>query len=150
MKSKFAPWLKPIIDVLVERGIAERAQVIGCSAAEVDEIADGRNLPARYHDFLLCMGRGAGRFYEGTDVFYPQAIGLTAAAHRLVAEDHARIKLPEDAVAIVMHQGYQFLFLCTSEGDDPPVYYYMEQSGEFEKKVGSFTMFLSSVVHDEW
>lgn len=150
MAPKIAAWLLPIIQVLTERGVAARSQIVGCTSAEIEEIADGRELPSRYRDFLKAMGRGAGRFYEGSDVFYPQAVGLTKGARNLVAQDPAKIALSDDAIAIVMHQGYQFLFVRGSEGDDPPVYYYLEQSGEFEKKDDSFCGFLSSVIHDEW
>ena len=150
MASTIASWLVPIMQVLTERGVAARSQIVGCTSAEIEEIAGGRKLPTRYRDFLKAMGRGAGRFYEGSDVFYPHAVGLTKGARNLVAQDPAKIALPDDAVAIVMHQGYQFLFVRTGEGDDPPVYYYLEQSGEFEKKVDSLSGFLSRVIHDEW
>jgi len=49
-----------------------------------------------------------------------------------------------------MHQGYQFMFIRAAEGEDPPVYYYMEQSGKFVKKADQLSQFLLDVARDEW
>lgn len=66
------------------------------------------------------------------------------------AEDEARVVLPEDAIAFMMHQGYQFMFVRSGEGEDPPVYYYREQGGEFEKKADQLSQFLLDVAYDGW
>lgn len=96
------------------------------------------------------MGRGAGHFYVGTDLFYPTLLGITKAAHQLVDEDKAQISLPQDAIVFMMRQGYEFMFVRHGEGDDPPVYCYMEQSSEFVKKAEQLTLFLMNVAHDDW
>ncbi|QDU43509.1 SMI1/KNR4 family protein [Symmachiella dynata] len=141
-----------VAEILVRDGVATENTIRGCSATEIEEVqADvGRPLPLAYREFLAKMGRGAGDFYVGTDIFYPTLLGITEAAHELVAEDEAGIVLPKDAIAFMMHQGYQFMFVRTDEGDDPPVYYYMEISGEFVKKADKLTQFLIDVAQDEW
>lgn len=141
-----------VAEILVRRGVVTENTLRGCSPAEIEQVAVdvGRPLPLAYQEFLAKMGRGAGRFYVGTDLFYPNLLGLSEAAHELVAEDEAGIALPEDAVAFMMHQGYQFMFFRTGEGDDPPVYYYMELSGEFVKKGERLSQFLIDVAHDAW
>jgi hypothetical protein len=96
------------------------------------------------------MGRGAGEFYVGSNVFYPDVLGVTEAAHRLVTEDEAGLVLPDDAIVFIMHQGYQFVFMRADEGEDPSVHYYMERSGEFVKKADQLSQFLINVAHDEW
>ena len=141
-----------VAEILVRQGVATENTLRGCSATEIEEIqADvGRPLPLAYREFLAQMGLGAGDFYVGTDLFYPSLLGVTKAAHELVAEDEADIVLPEDAIVFMMHQGYQFMFVRADEGDDPPVYYYMERSGEFVKKAVQLSQFLIEVAHDEW
>ncbi len=141
-----------VAEILVRQGVATENTITGCSTKEIEEVESdvGRPLPLSYREFLAKLGRGAGSFYVGTHLFYPTLLGITAAAHELVAEDEADIVLPKDAIAFMMHQGYQFMFVRADEGEDPPVYYYMEQSGEFVKKADQLSQFLMDVAHDEW
>ena len=143
MSSPVPAWLNRFLNVLAERGIADVSTVQGCTEAEIDEVAQGRSLPLRYREFLQTMGRGSARL--GGEGYYPSIIGLTADGAELVAEDSAGIVLPADALVISMCQGYQFLFLRSGEGDDPPVWYYMENSGRFDRKFDSFTGYLSTI-----
>ena len=150
--GKVRDQINKVAEILVRRGVVTENTLRGCSDTEIEEVtADvGRPLPLAYREFLAKMGRGAGKFYVGTDIFYPRVLGLTEAAHELVAEDEADLVLPEEAIAIIMHQGYQFMFVRADEGDDPPVYYYMELSGEFVQKANQLSQFLIDVAHDKW
>jgi len=143
-----------VMDVLADREVARRDEILGCSPNEIAEIEShvGHKLPFAYREFLTQMGRGAGEFYVGTDILYPCIVrfNLTQAGRQLVAEDKAAIALADDAVVFAMHQGYQFLFMRESEGMDPPVYHYMEESGKFEKKADTLSGFLFDVAHDDW
>ncbi|MBA4017257.1 MAG: SMI1/KNR4 family protein [Pirellula sp.] len=138
--------------ILIERGVATESDIRGCTPAEIKAVEHdvGSPLPQAYREFLARMGREAGRLYVGTDVFYPAILGVTSGAKQLVDEDKTGVAFPDDAIAFSMHQGYQFLFIRTGEGNDPPVYHYMEQSGVFEKKSENFTKFLLGIAHDEW
>ena len=144
--------ISEIADVLLSRGIATKDLIKGCTPTEIEKIESdvGRALPLAYREFLVRMGRGAGAFFVGTDMFYPNILGNTDAAHELVGEDNSGLELPRDAIVISMHQGYQFLFVQADDGDDPPVHYYMEQSGKFVKKADRLTQFLRHVVNDDW
>jgi hypothetical protein len=58
--------------------------------------------------------------------------------------------MPPDAFVFWMHQGYQFCFFRTSDGDDPPVYYYLQAglservvSGQFVRKYEHYSEFLA-------
>lgn len=139
-------------DILVQQGVATEFTICGCSAKEIEDVESdvGQTLSLAYREFLAKMGCGAGNFFVGTDFLYPSVLGNTEAAHELVAEDKASLVLTEKAIAFAMHQGYQFMFIRADEGEDPPVYYYMEQSGEFVKKAEKFTQFLIDVAHDDW
>ncbi len=83
-------------------------------------------LPAAYKEFLRWMGNGAGRFMAGDAAFYDALPQLRAFALEMLAENHVPQRLPDDAFVFSMHEGYQFLFFRTSEGDNPPVYWYGE------------------------
>jgi len=148
IKTKIAA----VADALIKRGVASKENIQGCDAIQIAEIETdcGCELPVAYREFLARMGRRAGDFYVGTDMFYPVLLGLTKEAHDLVAEDNSDISLPQDAIVFSMHQGYQFLFFRAQDGDDPPVYYYMEQSGTFVKKDDSLSKFLFNAAHDSW
>lgn len=150
MNEIHARWLSQIVDALSVRGVAGPSSVQGCTESQIAEIASDRTLPLRYREFLATMGRGAGKFFVGTDIFYPSIIGLTQDARELVSEDSSDMQFPADAIAFAMHQGYEVLFFRTTEGDDPPIYYYREGSGQFQRKYGSFTEYLNSAANDEW
>lgn len=148
----FQKRINDVVKVLVDGGVANDSDIMGCSEAEIAQVERILNvkLPAAYREFLLRMGRGAGDFYCGSDLHWPKVLGLTEAGRELVSEDEADIQLPADAIVIVMHQGYQFLFIRATEGDDPPVYHYMEYSGEFHKMSNALSKFLFDVAHDDW
>ncbi|MBH8566157.1 hypothetical protein I8748_29045 [Nostoc sp. CENA67] len=74
----------------------------------------------------------------------------------LIKRDEFPEPLPEDAFVFLMHQGYMFWFLITSEGDDPPVYGYEEgaapipyTSVPFKKLSSSFSKFLVELLEQE-
>jgi hypothetical protein len=138
--------------VLCDGGVATENTLRGCTPAQIDEVESeaGVSLPIAYREFLARMGRGGGRFYIGTDIWYPALLGLTQAGRQFVAEDESGIRFPADGIVFLMHQGYVFMFIRAGEGDDPPVYLYLEQSGQFEKKADSFSRFMFDVAHDDW
>jgi hypothetical protein len=143
-----------LVNLLMDRGVASRDSILGCHPNEIAEIESriGHELPFAYREFLLQMGRDAGRFYLGTDMFYPDIVNLnlTQAARKLVEDDKSAITLADDAIVFSMHQGYEFLFIREGEGIDPPVYYYMEESGQFEKKADTLTEFLLHAAQEDW
>jgi hypothetical protein len=141
-----------VVEVLLDRKVAQPENIHGCTQEELGMVTKDvmTSLPRIYQMFLLGMGRGAGRFYEGSHIFYPSMLGLKAVANEMLEEEEKELTLPADAIVFVMHQGYQFLFIRSSEGDDPPVYYYMEGAGEFVKKARCFSEFLLAVARDNW
>jgi hypothetical protein len=84
----------------------------------------GVALPGAYRRFLEVMGRDGGGLWTGTEVCYPEVLGLREAAVELLEEDHSAFALPSTAVVFMMHQGYQFMFL---DGADPRVYWWTEE-----------------------
>lgn len=113
--------------------LAHRLGAWGCTEEEVAAVRrdQGGRLPRSYECFLGHLGRDAGGLFGGSDLCYPQNLGLRKEAEALTNEDpEARFVLPDDAVVIWMHQGYQFAYLCCSEGDDPLVRYWLERTEE--------------------
>lgn len=117
----------------------------GCSSSEIIRIEKFFNvqLPLYYRQFLSSMGKGAGRFMQGSSVFYNEIFDLREGGTRLLSDDNFKL-LPENTFVFWMHQGYQFAFFYLNQGDNPPVYYYHEGEHyeDFEKKEDSFMDFL--------
>lgn len=87
----------------------------------------GLDLPLAYREWLLWMGRGAGPFLRGTDVFFVDNLAeLRVGALELFHVNGLDGALPNDAIVFYLHQGYIVHFLRASEGDNPPVYGYAE------------------------
>ena len=123
--------------------------VTPCTEREVTDLEEklGLQVPDAYKEFLLWMGHGAGNFLRGTDCFY-DSLPLNEAACELLTEDNVTLQLPEDAFVFYMHQDYQFMFLRTSEGPNPPVYFYAEESRDkgFQTLYESFSDFLATEI----
>jgi SMI1 / KNR4 family (SUKH-1) len=124
--------------------IAKRLGALGCSQEQIDEVQrdQGLRLPRSYEAFLRFLGRDAFRSVQnfvGSDVGYPDALGMRAAAIDILDRyedwkpDVEVFRLPDDAVIILMHQGYIFLFVRSSLGDDPPVELWQEGTDHPER-----------------
>jgi hypothetical protein len=100
-----------------------------CTIEEVEELErwKGHRFPEAYREFLLCMGRSGGGLLAGSDCFYRHLKDLPVYAEELLKEDQFVGKLPENIFIFFMHQGYQFNFFYFDDGDDPPIYWYIEE-----------------------
>jgi len=125
---------KEIISLLSENKIANNKEIKGFTASEVEqcEQAIGAKLPNQYREFLLAIGHAAGLLFQGTDILFRNVenlLELRKDAEELLAENEETFVLPADAFVFSMHQGYEFNFFVISEGNDPPVYQYVEGDG---------------------
>jgi len=102
-----------------------------CSWWEIRKIKKmaGGKLPEVYLLFLETMGKRGGDFMKGSDAFYGQLDKLKEDAVEILREQNFT-ELPEKSFVFWMHQGYQFAFFKLDEGDDPPVYFYLEGQKE--------------------
>jgi len=103
---------------------------IGCDEKEIEDLEAfiKSHLPKAYREFLLWTGHSCGQFLQGSDCFYKSLKDLQRYAQDLLREDHSLEKLPEDVFVFFMHQGYYFLFFRLTEGDDPLIYSYLENT----------------------
>ena len=124
----------------------------GCSKGEIrriEEIYDFR-LPEIYREFLLKMGRGAGDFYRGTDMFYGQEITeFNSYLREILEDDKSEFTLPGNAFVFAHHQGYIYYFFYVTEGENPAVYGYMEGDLLPRKIDESFSEFLLSSLKEQ-
>ena len=99
--------MQALIGRMVSAGYARTDEIRGCTPEEVAgiEARFGLRLPQVYREFLLAMGRGAGRFFRGTDVFYPTVFELRQWAEELLEECRQPFALAGDAFVFLMHRG---------------------------------------------
>jgi hypothetical protein len=103
-----------------------------------------------YRAFLLTMGRGAGDFLRGSEIYYPLMLGMNEDAQDLLDESSPPLRLPDDAFVFFFHQGYQFGFFQASSGiDDPEVYRFLEGETAFQPLGHTFSAWLREAIEDE-
>jgi hypothetical protein len=118
--------------------------LVGLSDEEIQLVTRDQeldHLPARYVEFLRVMGRSAGRLLAGTDVFYPDILGLRRDALELLSENGVAGLIQDGSVVFAMHQGYQ-VYWMNGAADDPPVLMYHEGDSAIRREWDSFTDFL--------
>jgi hypothetical protein len=136
---------------LVESGRADDSTIIGCSPDEVAAIEArfGCRLPKSYREFLMVMGKGAGRFMTGSDLFYDRLSEQRELAERLLQEVGADLRLGPTDFVFCSHQGYQFLFFDAARHPDPPVFHFIEGVTASVCVNDTFSAWLLRAVNDE-
>lgn len=137
-----------IVKALVKSKIASVDEIKGCSEAEVIKLEKsiGSCLPKKYREFLLGAGYKAGKLFQGTDIFFNNLKDIKETAIDLLIENDEAFSLPEDSFVFSMHQGYEFKFFLLSEGDDPPIYQYVEGDGDPKLTWEKFSSFLAEEI----
>ena len=131
------------VDAAARFGPVRVDQMRGCTSEEILEIAElwgKKKLPKAYEEFLVLMGRGLGDLFVGSRMFYPDILNLPKEVAWLIAGD-PNFALPANASPFASHQGYQFLYM--TDGDDPPVYFYMEMQGKGVFRRDRFSQFVA-------
>jgi hypothetical protein len=116
-----------LVAAIADGVTATAEQLHGLTQREIDEVEHDQAAPLAesYRRFLELVGRGAGRFLQGSDVFYPLMLGMGQAARELLEENQIPFGWTAEDRVILMHQGYQFDFL-RGAGPDPEVWSYGE------------------------
>jgi hypothetical protein len=143
-------YLDQVKQRLKELKLVSPDELVGCTYHEIIELEKklGFSLPEAYKEFLLWMGKNAGRVLQGSDCFFAHLPDLKEWAVELLEENHFSYTLPEDAFVFFMHQGYQFSFFRLSEGDDPPTYSYCEGTNQksFTRSHNKFSEFMATEI----
>jgi len=134
---------KEFVESLIANGFTTEKDIVGCSDTEVGDLENylGHKLPREYQEFIKAVGHSAGDFNRGSDFLFKDIFILTEETRNILND--GPFKLPEDAFVIFSHQGYIFSYFRFSDGDDPPVYVYMENEPEPKKWASSFSEYLS-------
>ncbi|QBS42925.1 SMI1/KNR4 family protein [Nocardia sp. CS682] len=127
---------------LIGSGFATVDQIAGCTTEEVAEVIssapDGFPIPDEYLAFLEKLGRGAGSFFMGTDLFFPSLLEANEAAADISSGPAEALTL-QNRFFIGHHQGYKvYYFDLGSEA----VYAYQEGLPETQRLANSFVDFL--------
>ena len=136
---------------LVDSGLVDDASIVGCSPDEVAaiEASFGCALPESYRTFLLMMGKRAGGFMVGSDLFYDRLPRQRELAERLLEEAGTPSRIAPTDFVFCSHQGYQFLFFDAVQGPDPPVFHFMEGGTAAVRVSDTFSGWLMSAIDDE-
>ncbi len=96
-------------------------QLVGVSSAELDawELELGIKLPIDYRSFMEVAGatRNA-RLFFGSGFFWPAPLRLRAVAQECLEPDEYAL-IPDDALFVLEHQGYVFVWLETAASPAP-------------------------------
>ncbi len=136
---------------LIEAGLVDQENPItGITAGEIEQIENKFQikLPEIYRQYLLKMGESSGDFNSGSDFWYPEILDFRQVAEVLLAKHLPEFKLPVSAFVFGMHQGYQFWYFDTSDGDNPPVFYYLEGQAPPVQKFQSYSDLLEAMLED--
>jgi len=145
-------FINEFANTLIFNKLATEHNIVGCSSAEIDiieQIFDIR-LPELYKNFLQKMGHQAGRFGQGTDMFYQHLIDNQEGFQELLQEDEVVFELDKNFFVISSHQGYIYHFFDIVEDlIDPPIYGYMEGDFKVKQTNSRFSDFLLGNLKEE-
>jgi hypothetical protein len=133
--------------LLTGAGIGSR--LVGLNDEEIRAIATAQEavIPTAYREFLRVAGRRAGDLWRGSEAFYPELLRLRKDALALLEENSRPFDLPSGALVILMHQGYQFLYLLPG-ASDPAVWLYREPRKEPERIAETFSSLLRGALSE--
>jgi len=146
--------VKEVFSAIVLQGAIAETNLIGCNDDEVSIVEKhfACQLPQAYKDFLSIAGKGAGKLFRGTDIFYPRILELQSEAKELLAELELTVLLPHDAKVFCMHQGYELNYFVPTS-DDPPVFQFFEGQTDVVIAWKTFSEFILTTIQshlEQW
>ncbi|WP_321386937.1 SMI1/KNR4 family protein [uncultured Enterococcus sp.] len=136
---------KSDLDVFLQFLKEQSIKMVPCTEKEISELEKlaSKKLPQVYLNFMKKTGNEF-RIFDGSSYTMEELPILKEAANELLEENDMSERLKDEAFVFFMHQGYQFAFFNLEEGENPPIYYYVEGEGleKIIKKNDSFTDFL--------
>jgi len=139
-----------LVDKLLSVGVATTQTLAGCSELEIAQVQSSISgpMPRAYLEFLDVMGNGAGWLFQGSDIYFPDVLNCKNTAKEVIQTSDSGYKLAPTAFVFYSHQGYQFIFFDTKDGDDPPVYRFQQSSYQPELVDAQFSNWLSRCVDE--
>lgn len=132
-----------VLHLLVSSGGLAGSDLEGCSDDEVSDIEKqiGCSLPSAYRSYLKMAGHEANGFLAESEIRYRNLPSIAEALDGLGETGCPWTPGQKDFV-FMMHQGYEFTFFRLGEGEDPPIYQYVEGWTGPKLAWPSFTQFL--------
>lgn len=124
----------------------------GCSDIELAEIQEQLKIefPESYLEYLKLMGKEAFSF-RGENLFFKDIENNQLYSKRLLIENNVDFSLSKNDFVFWMSQGVVFAYFNLQEGENPPVYAYVEginQKGK-EQICGNFSEFMTILYKKE-
>jgi hypothetical protein len=132
--------------------LEEVPNVVPCSDDDISKLEQqfSCRLPLAYREFLLWMGRG-GSFIE-KDHLYDSLPFLNEYARKTLAQKRSDLNLPPDTFVFAMDMSESFYFFRCIEGDNPPIYIFMDEAEQNyirgEKKLEQFSPEWAFLFHE--
>jgi hypothetical protein len=104
----------------------------GCTEIDIKKWEEALKcrFPDSYKEFLEWMGKDSGGFMDFYFFRLSRLSQNEADALELMQEDGYEENLPEDAIVFGLGSQFtDFFFICSSEGDNPPLHNYWQGQG---------------------
>lgn len=164
-------------ELLKQLGYIRPECIFPCTEGDIEEfeIALGVKIPLAYREFLMWGGKGMGTIMRGSDDFYyyepmysqmrkimqnynkshdyqtdEPYLGRIMARELLLENNLDPSPIDNQVIIVFSHQGYQFAYIRADEGENPPVYYYIEGQTLTTpiKKHQHYSDYLETVIRD--
>jgi hypothetical protein len=152
MANSFGVVLK---EKLIKSGLVnayDGEPIRGCTPDEIEALKNYQGvdyIPEIYYQFLLELGRGAGKLFRGSDYSYKYLPHLREDAKILFSEHKPPLLLPDDAFVFFGHQGYIYYYFHTgNREDDPAVYSYQEGDSQVIRISDSLSQFYNKAIEN--
>ncbi|BDS11263.1 SMI1/KNR4 family protein [Aureispira anguillae] len=127
-------------------------QLLPCSIDEVLQLEKiiQTKLPLALKEFLLWMGKGPSDILCGSDFFYNCWMNndFLDWAQELLEENKTSTDVIQESFILLFHQGYYFQFIPLNQGDNPPVFEYLEGK-KIRKLHASFSTYIEESIVKE-
>lgn len=136
--------MEDVVEIGVQKHMGNKHDYIGCSEKEIDDLRShfpNIKLPISYIYFLKRMGNNCPHISTDVDITFPAMLHANFDAKETLKYDMSEFVFSESDFVFADHNGFIYYFFSCDDGDDPPVYEYVE--GRMPTKyVNSFTRFL--------
>jgi SMI1 / KNR4 family (SUKH-1) len=155
MASQFRAYFEALVRHAILRDRESRFRYSGFTEKEVDFVEEewGRQLPSAYRDFLLVMGRRAGRAFEYVTMSFDGPIALLdfqRHANELIAECGVGYHIPIDAFFCANYLDSQLSFFDVDLNEDDPSLFDFEIGNPKQPATGhSLTTYIEYILGRE-
>jgi|SRR5450830_916505 len=134
---------------IISDGSIRKENLVGCSDEEIEIIEKHFSciLPYEYRKFLSIAGKGAGKLFQGTDIFFPTLLELQEEAKSLLLELNLSNLFDGSEKIFCMHQGYEINYFKDLSAD-PTIMQFTEGCDIPIVAYDSFSNFIISSIRE--